>query len=128
MSNKLFFTLFVAITIAVAGCTTDALPEPVEMPCTDLQPTYETEIQAIIEQTCAYDGCHLGTAPGVYVDYAGLSRDLNSGSFRQRVVEQRTDANRGMPPNYAPEGRPVDLTDRQLEMIVCWLEAGHPER
>jgi hypothetical protein len=32
-----------------------------------------------------------------------------------------------MPPDYAPEGRPRDLTQEQLDLIECWLDSGYPE-
>ena len=116
---------FLALLLAVA-CTSDELPQPMETACDTEVLTYETDIRPIIEQTCAYSGCHLGGAPGVYNSYEGLLSDLNSGLFRTRVVQQMDNPNVGMPPDYAPDGRPKDLTERQLRMITCWLEAGHP--
>ena len=127
MSYKLFSLFTAALTLCVlAGCLSDELPEPMETPCDGEELTYEADIRGIVEQTCAYSGCHLGGAPGVYVDYNGLLSDLQSGRFRERVVQQRNNPNVGMPPDYAPDGRPKDLTERQLQMITCWLEAGFP--
>lgn len=116
----------ILFAIAMSSCTSDALPEPVELPCNGDSFTYETDIRPIIEQSCAYSGCHLGGAPGLYNEYSGLVPVLESGRFQQRVILQRDDPSVGMPPNYAPEGRPLDLLPEQLEMISCWLEAGYP--
>lgn len=126
MSKPIISFLFVLAAIFASGCTADALPEPVELPCNGAVFTYEIDIRPIVEQSCAYSGCHLGGAPGVYNDYQGLLPDLESGRFRQRVVQQKDNPTVGMPPNYAPEGRPIDLTMEQLQMITCWLDAGFP--
>lgn len=115
------------ISISLAACTTDQLPEPDPGDCANVMPTYSADIESIIEQSCAYSGCHLGDAPGVYNSYAGLLPVLESGEFRNRVVDIRTDPNMGMPPNDAPTGRPTDLSDAQIELINCWLAAGFPE-
>ncbi len=109
------------------GCTADKLPEPAASLCNGLVPDYEQDILPIIESSCAYSGCHLGGAPGIYNSYANLLPDLESGRFRNRVIELRSDPNLGMPPNYAPIGRPRMLTEDELFLVSCWLEAGYPE-
>lgn len=115
------FTLFFS-----ASCTADQLPEPAESVCDGLVPDYELDILPIIETSCAYSGCHLGGAPGVYNSYANLLADLESGRFRNRVIELRSDPILGMPPNYSPSGRPRTLTPEELFLVTCWLEAGYP--
>ena len=122
---KLLLPLF-ALLLASA-CVQDELPEPEVTDCiADDVPSYQTDVLPIIERTCAYSGCHLGGAPGVYNDYEGLLADLESRNFHDRVINQRADPTIGMPPNYSPEGRPQDLTDDELRIINCWLEAGYP--
>lgn len=121
----LFYLLSVTI-VSIVGCTNDALPEPTEIPCSDMTPTYETDIAPIIERTCAYGGCHLGTAPGIYTSYEGLLGQLEDGIFRTRVIADRADPVEGMPPNYAPDDRDQDLTEAELLLIECWLDAGFP--
>ncbi len=110
----------------MGSCTNDALPEPSEVQCVEEGLTYEEDVRPIIEETCAYSGCHLGGAPGVYNSYDGLLQDLEDGSFRDRVITQRADPNVGMPPDYAPADRAEDLTEEELTIISCWLEAGYP--
>lgn len=123
-----FFTLSLAFAALLIGsCTADALPEPTPTPCDNVMPTYNVDIRPIIEESCAYSGCHLGGAPGLYDNYGGLLSDLESGLFRQRVLLRKEDPNVGMPPDYAPDDRPKDLTDDELVLIECWLEAGYPE-
>jgi hypothetical protein len=126
MKFRFFLFLFAALLLSVYACTADQLPEPSSQPCTGQIITYEADIRPIIESSCAYAGCHLGAAPGIYNDYDGLLPDLENGSFKNRVIDQRDDAVRGMPPNYATPPNPQDLTADELELIRCWLDAGFP--
>lgn len=126
MTLRLRATFWIFV-ILIAGCTTDELPEPDPSDCAGPAPDYETDIRPIIEQSCAYSGCHLGGAPGVYNSYNNLLPDLESGLFRSRVIDLRNDPNNGMPPDYAPSDRPADLTADEIQLIDCWLQAGFPE-
>lgn len=125
---RYLLVLLTALCVGFAGgCTQDSLPEPTEEPCADETLTYTDDVEEIVERTCSYSGCHLGGAPGLYDSYDGLRSDLESGLFRQRVIELRDDPVRGMPPAYAPANRPDTLTEAELTIVRCWLEAGFPE-
>jgi len=130
--SKFIANLFaVVILIVLAGCTADKLPQPQsgeEDDCGAAPKTFTRDIQPIINRSCAYAGCHLdGSAPGRFDNYAGLLSRLQNGQFQRRVIELKDDPVRGMPPNFAPEGRPKDLTEEELRQIQCWLEDGFPE-
>lgn len=126
--HALYGSLILLLTTFVfASCTTDQLPEPEPGDCDNVTATYSTDIQPIIEQTCAYSSCHLGAAPGVYDSYAGILPVLESGEFRNRVIDMRSDPVVGMPPDDVPSGRRSDLTPDEIDLINCWLEAGFPE-
>lgn len=118
--------LYVFLLVQVS-CTSDVLPEPVALPCDGETPTYVADVQEIIERTCAYSGCHLGGAPGVYDSYSGLLSALENGEFRSRVINARDNPTIGMPPDYAPDDRPKNLTEDELMVITCWLDAGYPQ-
>lgn len=112
----------------LAACTSDQLPEPTGPDCQGDAPTYTEDIRPIIDASCAYSGCHLDSSPGRFDTYGGLLPYIDgSNEFRQRVILERADEDMGMPPNYAPDGRPKDLTEEQVLLIECWLEAGFPE-
>jgi len=125
----LYRTFPFAVLITVLSCTADELPPPsVAADCEDTPTSYDLNIKPIIDNSCAYSGCHLsGGAPGNYSSYQRLRGILEDGSFRSRVLNLRDDPNVGMPPNYAPEGRPKDLTQEELQLIECWLADGFPE-
>lgn len=126
MKYWIFFFCILGLYIS-SSCTADELPEPLTSDCQGLVPNYVQDIVPILEASCAYSGCHLGGAPGIYDSYNNLLPDLESGRFRNRVIEMRNDPVLGMPPNYSPEGRPKMLTEDELLLISCWLEAGFPE-
>ncbi len=123
--KKLGFLYLLAIF--AVSCSADHLPKPAESNCGTLTPTYNNDIKEIIDQSCAFSGCHLDSAPGQYDTYAGLLSVLENNKFMTRVILERADAVKGMPPNFTPEGRPKDLTNEQIELIDCWLQAGFPE-
>ena len=123
----LLLTTIGALTV-FAGCTSDQLPEPTGPNCGDLGAvTYQLQIKPIIDQSCAYSGCHLDSSPGNFSSYEGLVPYLESNQFRQRVLLERADPILGMPPDNAPANRPIDLTDDDIHLLECWLDAGYPE-
>jgi hypothetical protein len=125
--HSVWITLTLLTITFMVSCTTDQLPEPMEADCGAETPTYSNEIKFIIDESCAYSGCHLDSSPGRFDNYGGLLPYLEDNTLRQRVLIQRGDPVAGMPPNNAPDGRAKDLTEEQLTMIECWLDAGFPE-
>ena len=121
------------ILLFTAACTNDELPEPmVSVTCKTLNATYDTNVKAIIDESCAYNGCHDGSGgigPLNYTNYDGLLTHLNSGSFRSRVLNTDSSSPLVMPPSKATYdiSEKESLTDEELEIIECWLNAGFPE-
>ena len=117
----------------VVACTSDVLPPP-ETPefCNDITATYNTNVKPIIEESCTYAGCHDG-AGGVtstnYSNYDQLLLILENNEFRRRVLGQKDDSRLGMPPDQSvyPESIKDDLTEEELQIIECWLNAGYPK-
>ena len=105
-------------------CTSDQLPQPMVADCGMETPTYDVEIRPIIETACAYSGCHLDAASN-YSTYDLLLNSLEppSGMFRVRVFTPQPGFE--MPPSNA--SGPTQLTEEQLHLIECWLDAGYPE-
>ena len=123
------FIFLIASTLLLTYCTSDVLP-PNEG-CSDEGTAYSTNVKDVIDQTCAYSGCHDGisSAPGDYSTFEGLRRFLNDGSFTERVIDQRDNPSRGMPPNNSvyPESLQDDLSEAQLEIVTCWIQNNFPE-
>ncbi|MEL6969069.1 MAG: hypothetical protein AAFZ63_16570 [Bacteroidota bacterium] len=128
ISHSRFIAISFVCTILLLGaCTSDQLPEITAADCSNVEATYGVDIKPIIDGSCAYSGCHLDSSPGRFDDYAGLLPYLEDNTFRQRVIIEQADPTTGMPPNYAPEDRPRDLSLEELILIECWLDAGFPE-
>lgn len=110
------------------ACTNDQLPEPMLLAVCDTLPTsYESNVKDIIDRTCAYSGCHVDASIGNYLTYEGMLSRLQDGVIRSRVISLRSDPNKGMPPVYAPGERAKELTQYELEIMQCWLDAGFPK-
>lgn len=122
-------TRLVSLTVLLffVACTNDSLGEPQMGDCDNLDATYLSLIQPIIAESCAYSTCHLDTAPGNYTTYDGLLPSLQSGEFRNRVLNIKDDPTLGMPPEFSPTNRPSNLTEEQLNQIRCWLDNNFPE-
>lgn len=127
---KKIAALFLIIGSVVASCDSDVI-EPAEG-CDLIQTSYSTNVKAIIDQTCAYSGCHDGSGgigPGDYTTYEGILRFLEDNSFGSRVITLKDNPSLGMPPDRSvyPESQQDDLSDTQLEIITCWLQEGFPQ-
>ncbi len=113
--------------ICFSACTSDTTEPADDAQCGTLATvTYTNSVKAIIDASCAYAGCHAGSAPGDYTTFAGMQNVIDNGKFQERVITLRADANIGMPPDYATAG-PTDLTQAELETIQCWIEDGYQE-
>lgn len=126
--NKIAF-IFICI-ISVFACDSAVL-EPAEG-CENMKPTYSTNVKSIIDQSCAYSGCHDGSGglgPGDYRTFNGLSTSIQNGNFTDRVINDRANPSRGMPPDKSvyPQSLQDDLSEIQFEIIKCWIENGFPK-
>lgn len=109
MKTKLFFLIAGVAMISFQSCTKE------EDPC-DTNPTYNSEIAAIINGNCTNSSCHgSGSANGDFTSYAGLDTVLNNGRFNTLVL-----VNKSMPQGGS-------LSDSQLDKIQCWVDAGYPQ-
>lgn len=103
------------------SCTRTELPFGNTENC-DPEINFTNDIQEIINTSCAYSGCHLDSAPGIYTSFDGLTGAIDNGEFFTRVLSIRD-----MPPSYAPDDRPQTLTAAEIELINCWAENDYPE-
>lgn len=116
----------------LSACTNDVLPVPaIQSQCDTMMVTYDAVVKDIIDNSCAYSGCHSpgGIGVGIYTSYDGLLPVLESGLFESRVIVQRDDEASGMPPNNSvyPESMKDNLTEEEILIIQCWLLAGYPK-
>ncbi len=122
-------TFSFCLCLLFASCNSDKLPEPVPADCDPIV-TFDNQIQPIIERNCSYTGCHDGVdanPPGNFSSYEGMEPFLNAEEFEEFVIVRKDDAVQGMPPSYAPAGRPQDLTDEELTTVQNWINCGYLE-
>ncbi len=116
--------LLLIICLLQTACKDDDEPTPIT--CPDEVVTYEQDIKAIVDASCAYSGCHDSSNPDVphnYTTYDGMLIVLENGRLEDRVIDKME-----MPPSdQVPDGKPKNLTASQINLIQCWLEDGHPE-
>ncbi len=106
----------------IASCGSDDEADPTG--CELVTATYNGDVKAVINASCAASGCHSGANANAaipeddkdYTTYAGIKASLDDGSFNTRAIIDKT-----MPPS------PGELTAEQLELLTCWKDAGYPE-
>lgn len=127
--------LFSQMLIFSTACTSDELPpRTASAECDTLMATYDANVKAIIDETCAYSACHSSSsatgAPGNFNSYNGVEVYLENGTFRERVFNQDAGSPLVMPPNnfsLYPQIEKDNLTEEERQIIECWLDAGFPE-
>lgn len=111
-------SLFV-IQLSQSSCTNDKLPDPsiVNSACDSIEAVYDQQIKPIIDNSCAFPGCHgPGASVGDMTDYAKLSIYLNDNGFKKRVIDIMD----------MPTGGGM-LTPEEFELVECWVNKGYPE-
>lgn len=112
--------IFTLLIIAFSSsCTRDKIAEEISE-CAE-EVTYQNGISAIFETSCSYSGCHSGPAPGNFTNYDGIASYIDGGLLERRVL-----VDRNMPPINATGG-PTSLSDEEIELFKCWVQAGYPE-
>ncbi len=120
--------LFFGATFFTQSCNKQLPEDMSSIACDTLQLSYNAGIKDIINTSCAYSGCHKnGDAPGDFSTYQGMSSRLDNGTFFNRVVTEKDNPPRRMPPVYTTSGHPAELTTAELNMIHCWLLDNYPE-
>lgn len=113
--------IFFSIVLAFCSCSRDTVTEP---DCTVIEEQTYQEVKLILNESCAYTGCHLNNgAPGNFDTYDGVKNYLdinNSNIFTSDVNSER------MPPDYAEEGK-MTISPLEILQLICWIDNGYPE-
>ncbi len=121
MINKIALVFCTIGLCIMLSCDSDKLPPQETLDCGTNDYTYDANVKAIIDATCAYTDCHVsGFSDGDFTNYAGMVSRLDNGKITERVLEKRD-----MPPDYA-DG-PTVLSDEQIKIFTCWIQSGFPE-
>ncbi len=121
---KISFVLMIGLLAYSCGKDDD----PVD-PCDSITGTYNGDVKAIINNSCAYFGCHDGSNGNIpeesrdYTTFEGMASATSSGKFNTRVLVTKNMPN----PDFTPDDKPQELTTAQLQIMQCWHDAGYPE-
>jgi hypothetical protein len=103
------------IQMSQSSCTNDKLDES-NPTCDTLMVTYDLQIKPIIDNSCAYAGCHVqGFIWGNYTSFDGLVPYLNDSKFKKEVINTMN----------MPDGFSLSATD--FELVECWVNNNYPE-
>lgn len=98
--------------------------------CDNITATFNGDVKDVLSVTCSYEACHSANSTFGQMDYnvfSNLKPFLDDGSFEKRVLNGGDADNPVMPPAFAPDGNPKELTAEQLQILMCWKNAGYPE-
>lgn len=90
--------------------------------CTTVTPTYNNDIKAIMNASCAISGCH---------DASSREAGINLSTYATVKAESANDRFLGSMEHLSgyramPEGA-SKLADASLQKIYCWIQNGQPE-
>ncbi len=124
---KLNYILSILLLVLIhLSCTRDTV-DPIDIECDPegtSQTRYLTNIQPIINTSCANVGCHDGTnmsdEVSDYRTYEGMLPELENGSIFTEVFELFT-----MPVPGTQANNNFSIEDKEL--LQCWIENGFPK-
>ena len=119
-----------SILLLETACTNDQLAEPPPLAlCDTLVVSYDLQVKTIIDNNCAFAGCHVAgsNAPGNYASYNSMKPFLTDNEFKRFVIDLANDPDIGMPPNWETNPGPKDLTTEEFDVLSCWVESGYLE-
>jgi hypothetical protein len=115
MRIKIFAGAIGICLIAFQSCVDHNLPEAEIDPCT-VTVSFVTDIQPIINTSCALTGCHNGDN-GADKNWTVFSNFQT----KRANVKDRITRPPGTPGHMPAAG---SITDDQIQSIVCWVDQG----
>jgi hypothetical protein len=110
---RLLFFLFMLCCSCEYHDLNDFVPEEETPFECDPGTSWQNDILPIMKSSCAVDGCHDGVSRRDWTQYAEVKKYAAQAKLRTQ--------NRSMP----FEGPP--LTQEQINVIACWVDAGAPD-
>ncbi len=83
--------------------------------------TYNTMVKPIFTASCATSYCHLTGTGGVYLNTYSKSKEAAQTKEMIKAINHQLDANRNMPKGGSK------LSQRNIDIIECWVSKGCPE-
>lgn len=116
--NHFIKGVIVVFLLTAASCTKEAYEFSANDACNLSSLTYEGGVNQIINNNCAYSGCHAGTIETFdFTTYEGVKTAI--GSFKDRINRNIDD------PLFMPQNK-FELTECDLAKLNAWLNSGSP--
>lgn len=90
-------------------------------PCENINPTYTNDAKTIIDNSCAFSGCHgQGSNNGDFTNYSSMqaAQVLNTQGIVDRI-------NSDNPSLVMPPGNTLSQADKDI--LTCWANDNYPE-
>ncbi|MFZ1749655.1 MAG: hypothetical protein WAU01_05670 [Saprospiraceae bacterium] len=114
--------IFIVAATTIYSCSKDDTGSNTNVDCTGTTPTYNNDIAAILNGSCATSGCHAGTFPADGLDLSSYTKAKNASLNGKVLQSMRHDAGvKAMPQNAAK------LSDDKIKKVTCWINNGAPE-
>jgi mono/diheme cytochrome c family protein len=95
---------------------------PTVFDCTGTTPTYEKDIKAIMDKSCATSGCHDAKTAEKKIDLS------NYGQVKIQAPQARFMGSIEHLSGYDAMPQKADkFSDAQIKLVSCWISNGMPE-
>jgi hypothetical protein len=106
--------------ILLVSCKKEDSPDTVD--CTGLTPTYNSDIKAILDASCAKSGCH---------DAATMANNYDLSTYASASTVSQNDRFLGAVQHKSgfsamPQDGPK-LSQDKIDLLTCWVQNGSPE-
>ena len=119
MKKSYFITVTFVLTVILNGCKHEII---LKEDCTGITPTYNSEIKAIMDVSCATPACHSGSyaSAGISLDsYSSVNSESKKSRFMGSI--RHTTGFAAM-----PQGAPK-LDSLVIKKLSCWIQNGRPK-
>jgi mono/diheme cytochrome c family protein len=119
--KKLILAASISMGVVLFSCS--KTEDPTTYDCTGLTPTYEKDIKAIMDKSCATVGCHDSKTASKKIDLS------NYGQVKGHTVHDNFLGSIEHLKGYEAMPKKADkLADAQIKLIACWIKNGTPEK
>lgn len=122
MKKMIIGSLLLCLLAMASSCEREEAEDIKTYDCSGVTPTYTADIKAILDNNCAFSGCHNSTSKANGIDlstYAVAKSESEKKRFRGAI--QRI-------PGYDPMPKGSGALDEALvEALSCWVQNGQPE-
>lgn len=119
--KKTFLSIAAVAIISIISCKKEETTTKYD--CTGATPTYEKDVKAILDKSCAFNGCHSATKPADNIDlstYAKVKTEAAKPAFLGSI--EHASGYEKM-----PQGG-TKLSDATIKTIACWIQNGYLEK